>query len=96
MAPLVEDVTDRFDRRPERSAPAPVPPQPTASTLRILSVGAATVEGENAVRLPLEVTDSAGHRFRLSLTISLGPLLPVAPATAEATPALERPRPPRF
>lgn len=96
-APLpAEEVTGPFDRGSERAAPGAAPTAPAASTLRILSVGVATVEGENAVRLPLEVADATGHRFRLSLTLSLGPMLSLGPPDPGAGPPADRSRTSRF
>ena len=84
---LHEEITGRLDLAPLPSplestrayAPEPVPAPPTPAlplpALRVVSVGMGECEDGTTVRLPLEVEDAQGRRFRLTLTLSVGPLL---------------------
>ena len=83
----LEEMTGRLDLAPLPSplestrayAPEPVPappiPAPPLPALRVVSVGMGECEDGTTVRLPLEVEDAQGRRFRLTLTLSVGPLL---------------------
>jgi signal recognition particle receptor subunit beta len=83
----LEEMTGRLDLAPAPSplestrayTPEPVPappiPAPPLPALRVVSVGLGECEDGTTVRLPLEVEDAQGRRFRLTLTLSVGPLL---------------------
>jgi signal recognition particle receptor subunit beta len=73
LAPLPSPLESTRTYTPEPVAlPTPAPPLPA---LRVVSVGMGECEDGTTVRLPLEVEDAQGHRFRLTLTLSVGPLL---------------------
>ncbi len=83
----LEEMTGRLDLAPLPSppestrtyTPEPVPAPPISApplpALRVVSVGIGECEDGATVRLPLEVEDAQGCRFRLTLTLSVGPLL---------------------
>jgi signal recognition particle receptor subunit beta len=75
LAPLPSPIESARTHALEPVPAPPTTPAPPLPALRVVSVGMGECENGTTVRLPLEVEDSQGRRFRLTLTLSVGPLL---------------------
>jgi hypothetical protein len=48
---------------------------PAAASLRIVAVGHGSCDDQRTVQLPLELQDAEGRRFRVTLSLAIGPAL---------------------